>query len=450
MKHDDWIEQIYALVDGILSPEEEQEINEHIAECEECRELYSSVVSDDRAIDSELEAVCSRDGFPEKVLASAQQLEQEISEKQLRHSIKSFIFSRRVIYAAAAVMVIITTLTIGISYFRERTSRFGRIAKLNGLAWCKRDGMQFIFQSGDIIRCNDEVMTENSSKMHIITNDHHIITLNANTYIKIGENNRVRQDIGLLQGEVFIDSNGSGRKYRIRAANTEIRNIGTKFDVRVMPAQLTPSIIFVGVESGKAVIDAENRSINVETGGKVVLVENHVEKLERAVNIEEIAKWRWNLKYLLQEPSLVVRKEKDPYTGRTWIAEGKRFVIPEDNSSEEYEVIYKLLVSMCERLGKPIKATSIAFAEDAIYIGTPSGIFRYNRIPRTVSLIVPDYSIVGSDITDIAISKTGDIFDISYCRQGSSLIEHFAGSKDSFAMILNFDPLTLQPIASTN
>ena len=124
--------------------------------------------------------------------------------------------------------------------------------------------------------------------------------------------------------------------------------------------------------------------------------------------------------------------------------------MPEDPEAEEYDVILKLLLSLRQKLGRIVEATTAAFTRDYIYIGSSYGIFRYNRGPKSISLIIPDYGIIGSDIMNITVSESGDVFDISFQRPGSDVIENLAISADSFPMILNFDPLTLEPVASAD
>ena len=449
MKHEDYIEQIYALIDNLLTPEEDEEIREHISKCESCSALYGSVVSDDSGLKEELDTLTGKADFRERLLKSAERLKQDEKETRLRFSITDLIRSRGFAYAAVTLVVFATAFVVGFSYLREHTSRFGHIAKLNGLAWCKRGDSQFMLSSGDLIKCEDEVLTENGSKIHVLTVDNHIITLNSNTHIAIGESNRERQRIGLIRGEIFVDSNDTGRKYSIKTPDSEIRNTGTKFDVRVMPKQLIPSIVYVAVESGRAVVKAKDENIHVvKPREKVILVEGRAAKFEKETPLEQTVKWRWNLKDLLAERPKILWKEEDPFTGRTWVSSGRHFAMPEDREAEEYDVLLKLLIAMRQRFGRSIEATSVTFAKDYIYFGSSSGIFRYNREPKTISLIVPDYGIIGSDITKITISESGDVFDISFRRPGSNLVERLTMNADSFPMILNFDPLTLKPVAS--
>jgi hypothetical protein len=346
------------------------------------------------------------------------------------------------------VVLLAGLLTTGISYFQERSIRFGRIAKLNGLAWCRRGNSQFILSSGAMIKTGDELATENDTRVHLLTTDNHVIALNSNTKIAIGENNRGRQRIRLIEGEIFIDATNGRRKYAVETPCSEIRNIGTRFDVRVMPERLIPSVVHVAVERGKAVVDIQGGSIDVRPREKVILVEDQLAKVEKELSLEQIVKWRWNLRDLLVKTPQRVWKEEDPFTGRAWTVAQRRFAMPEDTEAEEYDVILKLLILLRQRLGRVVEATTATFTRDYIYIGSSYGIFRYNRGPKSVSLIIPDYGIVGSDITSIAISEGGDIFDISFRRSGSDVIEETSMSADSFPMILNFDPLTLEPISS--
>lgn len=448
MKHDERTEQIYALIDGLLSTEEEEDINEHLAECDECRLLHKTLIADNETISEGIQQTCSKSHFAEKVVKNVERITEKVEEKSLPYTIRNFITSVRIIYATAAIVVFSTILIVGISHYREVRSRFGKIAKLDGLAWCKRGDTQFMLNSADIIRFEDEVITENDSKLHILTRENHVITMNANTRMAIGENDRKKQEISIKTGEVFIDSNHSGRKYAVHAQNSEIRNLGTKFNIKVIPALLTPSIVNVAVESGKAVVDVSEKSINLESGENAVLVENRLERIERSSNVERLTKWRWNLKDILEKPYSISLKEKDPFTGRLWIASGRQFIIPEDENADEYDTMSKIIVSMRERLEKPVEATSITFTEDFIYIGSIYGIFRYNRETRTLSLIIPDYGIVGSCITEIKVSDDGNSFDIAFRRLGSRQVEYITIDQASFPMILNFDLLSLQPLAS--
>ena len=448
MKHEDYAEGIYALVDGLLTPEEEEEIREHLSSCESCSALHDSLVADDLALKAGLDALVMSEGFEAKVLESAKRLEENEREGRLRFSITGFVLSRRFAYVAVALVLIAALLTVGASYLQERSSRFGRIAKLNGLAWCKRGNSQFILSSGAMIRIGDELSTENDTRIHLLTTDNHVIALNSNTQIIIGENDRGRQRIRLIEGEIFIDATDGRRKYAVQTPCSEIRNVGTRFDVRVMPEQLIPSVVHVAVESGKAVVDIKGGSIDVKPLEKVILVEDRLAKIEKELSLEQIVKWRWNLRDLLVKPPKRLWREEDPFTGRMWTVSRRRFAMPEDPEAEEYDVILKLLLSLRQKLGRIVEATTAAFTRDYIYIGSSYGIFRYNRGPKSVSLIIPDYGIVGSDIMNITVSESGDVFDISFQRPGSDVIENLAISADSFPMILNFDPLTLEPVSS--
>lgn len=450
MKHDERIEQIYSLLDGLLSPEEEEDINAHLADCEECRLLHQTLIADNNAIEEELSHVCYKSQFKENVFERAQAISKDETEKTLLFSIRNFIGSVRMIYSVAAVLVFATVLTISISQYREIKSRFGKIAKLNGLAWCKRGNAQFMLNSNDIIKFGDEVYTESDSKIHILTRENHIFTLNANTHMMIGGNDKKKQALNIKNGEVFIDSNQSGRKYVIKALDSEIRNIGTKFDIKVIPALLTPAIVNVAVESGNALVYADKKNISLESGHKAVIVENRLEKLDKSANVELITKWRWSLKDLIAKSGITSFTKQDPYTGTVWIASGRRFILPEDENAVEYEPIIKLIIALRQKLGKPIEATAITFREDFIYIGTIYGIFRYNRGAKTFSLLVPDYGIIGSYITEIKISDDGQVFDIAFNRQGSNLTEHIAFDLYSIPMILNLDLLSFKTVASAN
>ena len=450
MKHDERIEQIYALLDGLISPEEEEDINTHLAECDECRLLYKTLIEDDNAIEEELNEICSKTKLEENLFKRTQPVLECESENNFFHSIREVFGTVRIIYSTAIVLVLATILAVSISQYHEVKSRFGKIAKLNGLAWCKRGNARFMLNYNDIIKFGDEIYTESDSKIHILTKDNHIFTLNSNTHIMIGKNNREKQNLSIQNGEVFIDSNHSGRKYVVRALDSEIKNTGTKFDIKVIPALLTPGIVNVAVESGKAVIDADEKNISLETGHKAVIVENRLEKLDRSANVEILTKWRWSLKDLLTKSAIISFKKQDPYTGTIWIASGKRFILPEDENAVEYEPIIKLIISMRQRLGKPIEATSITFREDFIYIGSVYGIFRYNREAKTFSLIIPDYGIIGSYITEIKISDDGQVFNIAFNRQGSNFTEYIAIDQHSIPMILNLDNLFLQTVASVN
>ena len=115
-----------------------------------------------------------------------------------------------------------------------------------------------------------------------------------------------------------------------------------------------------------------------------------------------------------------------PSRAVTWSSQGRRFVIPDDTSCDEYPVFQQLAFEIHQRfgeIGESIEANCIAFTEKHIYIGSRYGIFRYGRSTKTMSLIVPDYGMVGSEITSIQVSEDESVFDIEFRRPGSDLVE---------------------------
>ena len=101
------------------------------------------------------------------------------------------------------------------------------------------------------------------------------MTLNEATHLVIGDRDE-RQQLSLKRGEIFVDSEETGRKYLVSTPTSEVRDIGTKFDVRVMPAQLIPSVVYVAVEKGKAVVATDSNTVDVGAGEKIILVDDEV------------------------------------------------------------------------------------------------------------------------------------------------------------------------------
>ena len=141
MKHEDYVSQIYALLDNFLTPEEEVEVREHMETCESCKELYEKLMADDAAAKESLDEFAASDSLRENVMESIDSLVVKPLRNRWGQWVFRFAHSRRFAYAAAIAMVLVTSVVLGASVLKREVEPIREGHEYNG-ACVVQEGQQ--------------------------------------------------------------------------------------------------------------------------------------------------------------------------------------------------------------------------------------------------------------------------------------------------------------------